>query len=140
MLTSIDKLRTGSGRQHVETQTALGEAASSLFIESVQTTDKIMERVRTRAGSIPIAAFVVGSGDFDFYGHEYEEALATISRAHDIVLLNGIDAAVRSAEARGAVVRAPDGSHWNETGHRIAGDAIVSSLSEAFSEGQIVLD
>ena len=88
-----------------------------------------MEQVRTRAGSVPIVGFIVGTGDP--YGPEYEEGLKEISRRHNIILFDNIDRAVLNAEHKEAIVRAADGAHWNELGHHIAGEAIVADFRKA---------
>jgi hypothetical protein len=88
-----------------------------------------MEQVRTRAGSVPIVGFIVGTGHP--YGAEYDEGLKTISGRHSIILFDDIDRAVLNAQHKEAIVRAADGAHWNELGHRIAGEAIVADFKKA---------
>jgi hypothetical protein len=111
----------------VEYQTGPGKAANRLFLESARVTDEIMGMVRKRAGSVPIAAFVLGNG---VYGPEYAEAFAEISRNHNIVLLD-VETEVLAAERNGTVIRAADNAHWNEAGHRIAGQALTHALLRA---------
>lgn len=85
-----------------------------------------MEMVQVRAGGRPIAAFVVGTGAP--YGPESVEAVAEIAARRKIILLNGIDGAIRAAQTAGAITRAEDGTGWNELGHRIAAEAIANGL------------
>jgi len=133
ILTRLDRLDAVKPLKTVETETFIGGPSHSMFIDSLRVTDAIMERVRKRAGPIPIFAFVVGTGAP--YGPEYEEGLIEISRHHKIVLLDDIDRTVLTAEKAGVIARAEDGSHWNEVGHRIAGEAIANSLRSAKALG-----
>ncbi|MEW6298834.1 MAG: SGNH/GDSL hydrolase family protein [Thermodesulfobacteriota bacterium] len=128
-LSRLDKLRAAQSLHTVERETFAGGPSHSMFLHSLQVTDKIMEMVRRRAGSTPIVAFIVGTG-FPC-GPEYEEGLKEISSRHNIILLDGVERAVLTAEKAAATVRAADGSHWNELGHRIAGEAIVQALRSA---------
>ena len=57
-----------------------------------------------------------------------------ISSHYDILLLDGVAAAVLSAEEKGTVVKATDRAHWNEVGHGIAGRAITDTLKKTILE------
>lgn len=129
ILNRLDKLHAQMPLETVEMETHIGGSAYCMFLQSLKVTDKIMEMVRGRAGSIPIIAFVVGTG-FP-YGSEYEGGFTEISRHHNIILLDGIDHAVREAEKAGKIARSADRSHWNDLGHRIAGQALADSLRDS---------
>jgi hypothetical protein len=111
-------------------ETFIGGPAHFMFRSSLSVTDKIMEMVRQRTGSIPIVSFMVDTGGFT-YGPEYEEGLREISHHHNIIVLDDIERAVLTAEKAGEIVRAADGSHWNELGHRIVGQAVANALRDA---------
>src|SRR5262245_50338318 len=59
ILNRIDLLR--ASQDTVEDETSVGERSRPLFMEALRTTDEIIGRVRKRAGSIPIIAFVVAN-------------------------------------------------------------------------------
>lgn len=125
-LNRLDKLRAVT-QETVETQTAAGKPAHPEFLEAIRTTDAIMAKVRARAGSVPIVAFIVGNTAVP----EYWEGLEEISRHHDIMVLTDVNAAVERAEKSGTVVRGADETHWNEAGHRIAAEAIADHLRKS---------
>jgi len=125
VLNRVDRLLSAKSSKTVEIETSIGKPAHVAFLDSLKTTDEIMGMVRRRAGSIPILAFLAGSGSP--YGPEYEKGITDISRRHNITLFPDIKQAVLAAEERGAVVKAADGAHWNELGHRIVGQAIAES-------------
>jgi hypothetical protein len=127
VLNRIDRLRARVSLNTVETETSPGERSHDLFRRAVDVTDQIMGMVRTRAGSVPIVGFIVDGGYP--YGSEYVEALTEISQRHNILLLD-VERPVVTAEAEGISVRAEDQSHWNETGHGIAGEALRYSLRD----------
>jgi hypothetical protein len=63
------------------------------------------------------------------YGPEYIEGFHEVSQNHGVILAD-VEGPVLAAEQQGTVVRAADGSHWNEKGHHIAGLALTKFLSE----------
>jgi hypothetical protein len=128
-LSRLDRLSADKIKTTVETETSTSGSAHAAFRTSVDITDEIMTMVRRRADSIPIIGFIVGTGEP--YGPEYEEGLKEISRRLNISLLDDVERAVLTAQQTGAVVRAADGAHWNELGHRIAGEAIAAGLTKA---------
>jgi hypothetical protein len=123
-----DRLVAASTKYTIETETGPGKPAHAAFLESVKTTNEIMGMVKKRAGSTPIIGFHVGA--WSPFGPEYVEAIDDIARQNDILLLDDIDKAVQAAEKKGAVARAADGGHWNELGHRIAGEAIATHFKK----------
>ena len=127
VLTRIDRLHAMLPERTVETDTSPNGPAHPQFLKALATTDEIMGMVRKRVGTVPIVGFTVGSDPI--YGPEYIEGLQTAARNHDVTLAE-VENDVLDAERRGMIVRAEDGSHWNELGHRIAGVALTKFLSE----------
>jgi hypothetical protein len=125
VLNRLDRL-AAKIEKTVETETGIGGRAHAAFLRSLAVTDEIIEKVSKVAGRVPIVAFIVGGSSP--FGPEYIEGLREISRRHNIIPLTDIDEAILGAEKKGAIVRAADGSHWNELGHDIAGRAIADSL------------
>jgi hypothetical protein len=125
LLTRYDQLKATLEVDPVEFKTSPGESAHEMFMQSVAVTDTIMGMVRRRVGSTPIAAFIVSHGDK--WGAEYGEELTNISQRHGIVLFD-VESAVLAAENRGDDVRTADGSHWNDLGNRLAGQALADAL------------
>jgi hypothetical protein len=125
LLIRYDRFRAMVVSDTVEFRTSPGESARGLFLQSVAVTDKIMGMVRRRVGSIPIAGFIVSNGNR--WGVEYGDELTNISERNDIVLFD-VESAILTAEKRGRNVRTADGSHWNDLGNRIAGQALIDAL------------
>jgi hypothetical protein len=72
-----------------------------------------------------VVAFLVGGG-FTLY----TDAFRQISSRHGILFLDEVETAIINAEGQGIVIRAGDKAHWNETGHRIAGEVLVNYLRQ----------
>jgi hypothetical protein len=109
----------------VETRIEKGDAAAlALFRESVETTDRIMAKVRARCGRLPIVAFNVDTKA------PYHGAFREIFARHGIKLLDTVPALVQEAAAKGETVFAGDGAHWNAAGHRICGEVLAGVLKE----------
>jgi hypothetical protein len=128
-LSRVDRLFADKLKTTVETETSTGGSAHAAFRASVDITAEIMTMARRRAASIPMVGFIVGLGQP--YGPEYEQGFKEISRSLKIILLDDVERAVLTAEQKGVVVRAADGAHWNESGHRIAGEAIAAEMTKA---------
>jgi hypothetical protein len=125
LLTRYDRLNAMVDVDPVEFKTAPGESAHEMFMQAVAVTDTIMGMVRKRVGSTPIAGFIVSRGSR--WGGEYVDELTNISQRYGIVLFD-IESAVLAAENRGRNVRTEDGSHWNDLGNRLAGQALADAL------------
>jgi hypothetical protein len=126
VLDRLDRLRTMMPLTSVETETSPGKPAHADFQKSAAATNEILAMVRRRTGSTPIVGFMVGADHL--YGPEYSESLKKAAESHGVILA-GIEDDVLDAEEHGTVVRAEDNSHWNEAGHRIAGQGLVRFLS-----------
>ncbi len=129
VLNRIDRLKAAAPIDTVETKTSIGKPAHAAFLNSLEVTRELMDKLKKRAGAVPIVAFLVGTGSP--YGPEYQRGIEEISRREHMLLLDEIDDAVRSSERGGAVATAADGAHWNELGHRVAGQTIVADLKKA---------
>ncbi len=88
------------------------------FRASARTTDELIERFKRRAGQVPVIAFTVDDQQ------PYLEAFEQIFSRNGIVLVEDVERGVAQAEETGEVVRL-DGEHWNELGHRVAGEALA---------------
>lgn len=129
VLNRLDRLKSAALIDTVETKTSIGKPAHAAFLQSLQVTGELMDRVKKRAGAVPIVIFLVGTGTP--YGPEYEQGIKEISRREHLMLLDGIDDAVRFSERNGAVATRSDGAHWNELGHRVVGETIAADLKKA---------
>jgi hypothetical protein len=129
VLNRLAKLFAANPRTTVETDTGRQGPANAAFRRSVEITGEIMAMVQRRTRPVPVVAFIVGGGEP--YGPEYEEAFQELSDRYQIRLFADIEGAVLSAERSGTVVRAADGAHWNETGHRLAGEALAVAFKNA---------
>ncbi len=123
--TRVDMIAAAHAKETVENQTYEGGPAHSDFIDSVKVTNELMGMVRKRVGRVPIVAFVVGTANP--YGRQYDNAFKEISARNKIIVLE-VERSVIAAEKRGITVKAEDGAHWNEAGHRVAGEALTESL------------
>ncbi len=124
ILARLDRLRARFSPESVEKEIERLGFNHPGFLRSIQVTDDLMGRVRARAGNVPFVAFSCKNRP------PYNEALQTISSHHGIVFLD-IGGAVQGAEAQGKDVLAGDKGHWNEEGHRIAGEALTNYLQSA---------
>ncbi len=95
------------------------------FSRAIQVTDELMGKVKSRARKTPIVAF--GCDDVP----HYVKAFSEISAHHGIIFLEGVARSLRHAEENGTVVTGKDHYHWNEVGHRIAGEVIADYLRKS---------
>jgi len=121
----IDRLRAASAAT-VETETSAGKSAHRAFLNSVEITDTIMGKVAARAGTVPVASFIVYGPGYE----EYQEALAQVSRKHGFVSLPDIKKGTLGAKEKKTVLAA-DGSHWNNEGHRLVGKTLADAIRSA---------
>jgi hypothetical protein len=129
VINRLDRLRATGDVRTVEQETFEGGPARQMFEQSLATTSAVMKLFKKRAGSIPVYAFVAGTGPS--VGAEYADGLIAVCLENGIDVLTNVESRVLAAEKSGAVVRAEDKTHWNETGHKIVGDAIVDAMREA---------
>lgn len=93
------------------------------FVAAVRTTEVLVERFKRRAGRVPIIAFTVDAQQ------PYLEAFEQIFARSGIQLVEDVERVLSQAEEKGEPVRL-DGEHWNEAGHRIAGEALAGVLGD----------
>jgi len=121
VMSRLDKVFAHLPIDTVEAQISSEGSAHPGFAHSVQVTDALMSKVRARVGQMPVVAFIVGGGHaVDTFRH--------ISSRHGIQLLDDVQGAIENAEGKGIVVKSEDRAHWNETGHRIAGEVLAANL------------
>ncbi len=121
IISRVDRLRALTSPLTIEKTIDKEGFSHQGFLRSVQLTDDLMGRVRTRVGNVPIMAFNCTTDQ------PYTEAFKRISAHHDIVFWDDVAEAVQVAQARGEDVIRPD-EHWNEKGHRIVGETIATHL------------
>ncbi len=121
LLQRADLLISGR-RETIEAVIAREGAAHAGFQRSVRTSSALMQMVRRRSIATRVVTFSVDDGP-PFYA-----ALAEIARESGMEFVDGIPQAIRAAEGAGQPVRAADGSHWAEAGHRICARQLVSYL------------
>ncbi len=94
-----------------------------LLIASKNTTIEIFQKLKAKAGDIPVVAFSVDENWEDVFREVCEEVGYTFHQ--------GVAAKVRAAKERGTVVDGtPIDAHWNNNGHEIAGESILDFLHE----------
>jgi len=120
-------LRIAASRQKegVEHEIRVHGKAHAGFAKSVEITGRLMTMIKARAAGAVVLAFAE-SNDQPYY----DEFIAVLHSA-GIKEIQGVPEALRKAAAEGLVVRAKDGSHWNETGHRIVAETLAGQLQEA---------
>ena len=89
------------------------------FRHSVALTKIIMHKIKDRAPGVKIYAFCVD------YKQPYYDEFKQLAKSEGFTFIDGIPQAVESAENSGHVTRAADKGHWNELGHKIAGEKIL---------------
>jgi hypothetical protein len=99
------------------------------FRRAVDTTDELIARIKRHAAPTPVVVFHAEWDD----GRVFYNSWRAILRRHEIRFCEGIGSSVKTAELRGEAVRAPDGSHWNATGHAIAARALAQCLGPLVS-------
>jgi len=121
VLSRIDKLAaTKLKEKTVEKYIEKQGKHHSGFKHSAQITNKLIEMFRERNSKVRMFAFCV-----DFVPPYYEE-FQNILKKNGIEFIDGIPQAIRGVEDKGYVTRASDGAHWNELGHRICAEKIIS--------------
>jgi lysophospholipase L1-like esterase len=92
------------------------------FRRAVETTRRIVAKMKRRAGNIPIVAFPVD--EIEPYLGEFDR----LFRAESIEFISDVPKAIAAQEARGSNLRI-DGSHWNGEGHRVCGRLLAAALA-----------
>lgn len=95
------------------------------MVKSRATTGKLLDMVVKRAGKIPVVAFCVDRQPYA------DDAFAEICRARKIPYVDEVPWAVEHARNSGTKVDVmPIDFHWNEEGHKIAGQTLAMALAK----------
>lgn len=117
-----DRILASSPLPTVEADIAKLGGAHPEFAASVRVTDELMAKVKRRVGTVPLAAFSVD--DVEPYTYAFNE----ICRRNNITRLEGVGTAVAEHKRNGFVVNVADSQHWNEVGHRVAGETLAAEI------------
>lgn len=94
------------------------------FRQSSETTSTIMKMAKKRCRNIRLITFeTFGSSPF------YDE-FKRISEFNGIDFIDGLPQSITAAQNKGLVVKAGDGAHWSELGHKIAAEQILDYLNK----------
>ena len=93
------------------------------FQEAVETTERLLCRLKRACGATPVAAFC-GCDVAPF-----TPALRQAAIDADLIFLDGVTVALRAAKERGAPIQHSDGWHWSPEGHRVVAEALAAELS-----------
>ncbi len=101
--------------------------ANPRFVEARDVTLRLLERIRERAGAVPVAAFMA-------CGRPNEPATVVfrdLCARTGIPYLEGVPAAIQLAIQMGAVVNGrPADTHWTDKGNEVAAEALARELRE----------
>ena len=122
LLSRWDRLLAIYPVQTVEVQIKREGPAHKGFQHAVQVTSELMDKVRSRVGSIPIVSFSCEAEE------PYDSTFKEISSHYDVVFLQDIAEAVEAAYKRGDDVLHADMGHWSVGGHRLIGSLIGEHL------------
>lgn len=109
--TTIEVIIEGKGSQHQG------------FRHSADITKKIMDMIRNKTPNITVYTFC--ADDLQPYYDEFRN----LSEIEGFKFIEGVPQAIKVYEEKGFTTKAEDHAHWNELGHKIAGD----KLQEYFS-------
>lgn len=127
---NIDRLHAQSGEeiQHdMSSEGAIAERgfAHAPFRESVATTRELLAMIRKRVP--PTTPIYIFEG---FGGQPYYKALEQVVAEADLRLIKRVPAAILATREQGIEIHAQDGAHWNNTGHRVVGEALREYFDE----------
>ncbi len=106
---------------NVEAQIEAGGPDQPLLRESVRVTDQLLKKFKARIPTGTPLYLLPITGTQPYY-----DALLGLARRNALPVVMGIDSTVQAAARHGVVVRAADGGHWNEAGHRIAAGVMLN--------------
>ena len=121
IVSRVDRLRASAARQTVEIDIENVGMAHPGFRRAMETTDRLMGRVRERVGQRPIMAFNCVQME------PYSQAFRNIANHYGVEYWDDVAEGVRAAETRGEDVLTLD-DHWNERGHEIVAHAIAKHV------------
>jgi lysophospholipase L1-like esterase len=105
--------------QSVENDIERMGATHEGFRHSAELTKIIMQKIKKRALGVKIYAFCVD------YKQPYYDEFKQLAKSEGFTFIDGIPQAIEFAENSGQITRAADKGHWNELGHKIAGEKIL---------------
>jgi lysophospholipase L1-like esterase len=120
LISRVDRLMARMST--VEQEIERGGPSHAGFQRAVNTLEQTLVIARSRAGSIPMVAFMPDEVP------PYFDAIQTVCARQGISFAREVPDAVLRAQAAGTPVLYEDGYHWNENGHRIAGEALSAYL------------
>ena len=123
----FDKLQAVNKNHSVEDDIVRDGFQHPGFLRAIQITDTLMGKVRARTGSIPILSFSCDGGE------PYNKAFKQVSSHHDIIFLEGVGEQIQEQANNGLDLYAEDHAHWNENGHRIAGEFLAKLFRDRVS-------
>lgn len=92
------------------------------FNFSINTTDILVKKIKSKAARTPIVAFAVDNME------PYINEFRAIFKENQIIFIDGIPDLIRDKERSGDRLRLKDNSHWNSEGHQIAGNFLAEEL------------
>lgn len=107
------------------------------FRASVAVTQTLLDRFKRKVGNERKLLVFTADGartrivtlpeQYQMYAGVAEQALVEILNTLQIPFIAGVPDALVDMEAKGAVVKAFDGAHWNELGHKLVAEEIQKS-------------
>lgn len=117
-------MQRGNPEEQPESKIAAEGLAYAPFQHSVDHTEAMLEMIRTRVPDrVRLMAFCS-----DGYQPQFEQFQEMCERLQ-ITWIDRPYRQLEQAEAAGRVIYSQDGYHWNETGHRIVGEALEAVLA-----------
>lgn len=101
------------------------ELAHPVYKKSYLVTANLLHRIKRLAGEKDAKLIVFLADNLQPTSKHLKE----ICRVNDVPVINGIADSVYQHQLRGEVVRAYDGYHWNDNGHRIVATQLQSYFS-----------
>ncbi|MDP8222199.1 MAG: hypothetical protein P9L99_02460 [Candidatus Lernaella stagnicola] len=98
------------------------------FKSASDTTAAILRRLKQQTQPARVAVFIVDADE------PYVTAFRRACAAADVAFTTAAAEAIHEAETQGRIVRGFDRVHWNELGHQVAAEALVTFFREASSE------
>ena len=127
LFSRMDRFMRPKGSESSEGLISARGRAFPPFDESIQTTEQVLRMIRA---SVPPRVEIYAFGVDDLC--PYYQAFMEAAQGSGIQVIDGVAQAVRRAEEKGVIVHTEDGWHWNEAGHRIAGEKLIEYLKEAW--------
>jgi hypothetical protein len=119
----LDRLSARFGHA-IEDDIARDGTAHPLFADAARITDTLLARFRERVGPRrKLFAFCVDETP------PFSGELRRLAAANGFTVVTGVPEGLAAAEAAGIVTLAGDGAHWNDEGHRIAGEVLSRTIT-----------